>query len=130
MSMSMIAMNAKEQLLRWDAGDTVWSLSMGGFGPGYEQAIQVLAIEITRDNIDKPLPDPDTSAEWGEETVNRINESCGGFSGAQVGAAKWLAYQWLSIGPAALIMSSVRDKDRKIQVSSFWPRVDSVQREP
>ena len=43
---------AREQVERWDAGQSIWTLEMGGMGPGYEQAIQVLAIEITRDNLD------------------------------------------------------------------------------
>ena len=123
------APDAKEQLRRWDAGDTIWSIEMGGLGPGYEQSIQILAIEIVRDNLDKPLPDEGSAwSRWGDETVTRIDKklpdgtySCGGFSGAQVGAAKNLAFHWLKEGPAKLLQG-VSD-DRHIQVSKFWPRV-------
>jgi hypothetical protein len=119
------AVDAKEQLSRWDSGRSIWSIEMGGMGPGYEQAIQTLAIEIVRDEMDKPIPEkPDR--QWGMSTVGRIDielpdgrYSCGGFSGAQVGAARQLAYSWLTIGPAAL---QKQYKDRHIQVSSFWPR--------
>lgn len=31
--------DAQEWLSRWDEGRSVWSISMGGFGPGYEQAL-------------------------------------------------------------------------------------------
>jgi hypothetical protein len=124
------APDAREQLRRWDNGDSIWSIEMGGIGPGYEQAIQVLAIEIVRDEIDKPLPQGENEHRvWGDSTVTRVDHklpdgsyACGGFSGAQVGAAKTLAYQWLTIGPAACL-ESMTDKTRHIQVSNFWPHV-------
>lgn len=50
------AQDAREQLRQWDGGGAIWSIEIGGLGPGYEQAIQVLAIEIVRDEIDKPMP--------------------------------------------------------------------------
>ena len=99
----LYARDAREQLRRWDAGDTIWTIEMGGLGPGYEQAIQVLAIEIVRDEIDKPLPDK-ADSNWADATWRRLcnPELCGGFSGAQIGAARYLAWNWLKIGPAAL----------------------------
>lgn len=129
MTYELFAKDAREQLRRWDAGESIWSIEMGGIGPGYEQAIQVLAIEIVRDQIGKALPAPGTPmSEWADETITRVDVkmqngqySCGGFSGAQVGAAKWLAYKWLSIGPAKL-MEADEMKDRHIQVSNFWPK--------
>ncbi len=125
----LVASDAREQLRRWDAGDTIWSIEMGGLGPGYEQAIQVLAIEIVRDEIDKPLPNP-APREWGNETIGRIDYrkpdgtfTCGGFSGAQVAAAKQIAYKWLEVGPVKL--HKMVAEDRHIQVSNTWPRVDA-----
>jgi len=119
------AIDAREQLRRWDAGDTIWTIEMGGIGPGYEQAIQLLAIEIVRDEIDKPIP-PAPPSEWGNETVSRLErmKTCGGFSGAQVGAAKFLSWKWFVVGPAALCAEfSGTNGDRKIQASKRWPRV-------
>lgn len=120
------AESAAEQLRRWDSGDAIWSIEMGGIGPGYEQAIQVLAIEIVRDNLGKGLPNPE-DREWGMDTVRRLDAKgadgkhfCGGFSGAQVGAARNLAFRWLERGPAAL--HEEVEQDRRIQVSNFWPR--------
>ena len=122
------AIDAREQLRRWDGGGSIWSIEMGGLGPGYEQAIQILAIEIVRDELDKPLPVGDGFREWADATVRRVDArepdgsyACGGFSGGQVGAAKQLAYKWLTIGPAAL-QAIPEVQDRKIQVSAFWPR--------
>lgn len=123
----LYATDAREQLRRWDAGDSIWTIEMGGLGPGYEQAIQVLAIEIVRDELDKPLP-TDSLREWGDATVSRIDYqlpdgtwSCGGFSGAQVGAAKTLAFRWLRDGPAAILKTA--PSDRRIQTSKTWPHV-------
>ena len=118
---SVYASDAKEQLRRWDAGEIIWSLEMGGLGPGYEQAIQVLAIEIVRDNLGKKIPEK-PAKDWGANTLTRIDKSCGGFSGAQFSVAQFLAYQWLTIGPMKLL-GSRNTRDRQIQVSNFWPRV-------
>jgi hypothetical protein len=114
----LVAKDAREQLRRWDAGEGIWSIEMGGLGPGYEQCIQLLAIEITRDQIDKPLP-TGTFDTWGDEAVHRLAHN--GFSGAQVGAAKNLAYRWIKEGPAKCL-ESCPDKDRHIQVSKDWPK--------
>lgn len=117
---------AAEQLADWDAGNIIWSIEMGGLGPGYEQAIQVLAVEILRDNIGKPLP-VDKFNDWGDSTVSRIDYqkpdgtwAMGGYSGAQVGAAKHLAYRWLRDGPKACL-ASCSDTSRHIQVSKNFP---------
>ena len=125
------AIDAREQLRRWDAGESIWSISMGGFGPGYEQAIQILAIEIVRDNLDKAMPaagDVKAWHDWGMSTAERIDQkdengryACGGFSGAQVGAARNLAAAWLRRGPAAVHAEAT--EDRRILVSNFWPHV-------
>ena len=109
---------AAEQLQQWDAGMSVWSIELGGLGPGYEQCIQLLAIELVRDNIEKPLPSEENWQEWGDETIHRLAEN--GFSGAQVGAAKQLAYHWLKEGPAEVLTQV--DDDRHIQISKNWPR--------
>jgi hypothetical protein len=111
----------QELLARWDAGETIWSIEIGGLGPGYEQAIQVLMVELVRDLKDQPLPTDETFSTWGDATVSRINKDCRGFSGAQVGAAKQIAYKFLKLGPAAAL--STVPSDRKILVSNHWPRV-------
>lgn len=35
--------STEEALARWRDGATVWSIEMGGLGPGYEQVIQIIA---------------------------------------------------------------------------------------
>lgn len=127
MSTPLVAEDAAEQLRRWDAGESIWTIEMGGLGPGYEQAIQILAVEILRDEIGKPLPTNETWSDWGNSTIARIDYqlpdgswSCGGFSGAQVRAAKQIAFLWLRDGPQACHKSC--PPDRRIQVSKFFPK--------
>jgi len=128
-------MTAKEAVEKWDRGESIWSVEMGGLGPGYEQAIQVLIVELLRDNLDKEFP-ADNDKEgwhawgaaydtWGDDTVHRIDESCGGFSGAQVGVAKNVALNILRKGYGKA-MNDPRIRDRRIQISKFWPRAPEM----
>jgi hypothetical protein len=110
---------ARDALTRWDAGQSVFTIEMGGLGPGYEQAIQILVFELIRDMENKPLPEGKVFGSWGDATVSRIDESCGGFSGAQVGAAKQVAYRAIRDGWGKMLESV--QKDRSIQVSKFFP---------
>jgi len=122
-------MSLEDALLRvatWDSGGTIWSIEMGGLGPAYEQAIQILAIEIIRDEMANPLPVL-PYGRWGYATVSRIDApdpvtgkcACGGFSGAQVSAAQLIAYRFLSFG--AVGFDKFIPKDRRIQVNRFYP---------
>ena len=114
---------AAEALHKWDAGGPVFTIELGGLGPGYEQAIHVLVFELIRDYKDSPLAnfapeDRDAWSRWGEPAVDRLNETCG-FSGAQVGAAKNYAYQVLKHGWRHMVMQA--PDDRLIQVSRSFP---------
>ena len=110
-----------EALERWDAGETVFTVSMGGLGPGYEQCIHILVFEIIRDHLatGKPLPDDgaDEWETWGDGAVHRLDPEIG-FSGAQVGAAKNVAARTLKLGWRAAIREV---PDRQIQVSRQMP---------
>lgn len=122
-----------ELLRRWDAGESVWSIELGGIGPGYEQAIQVAAVEMARDGQNfKPTGDSEADGqEWRricDESLRKHNESLG-LSGAQYGAASWLAYQWCHNGGPADLMKRAETKfkesgeDRRIQISKAFPSV-------
>lgn len=119
-----------DALACWDKGESIWSVEMGGLGPGYEQAIQVLIVELLRDQKEKPLPadgDRDAWWKWGDETVSRLDTSCGGFSGAQVGVAKHVAARMLRMGyGAALVDAKQQIPDRIIQISRAFPRAPEV----
>lgn len=116
---------AADALARWDAGATIWSVEMGGLGPGYEQVIQVMAFEIIRMLVASQLPE-DTDAAWSNRmsiirdalmthpVVQALSPS-----GAQVGAALNLAAIVTRQGYArALAVPEIQD--RLIQVSKTF----------
>jgi hypothetical protein len=125
----MYGADAVEWLKRWDNGDSIWSIEMGGLGPGYEQCIQITCAEILRIMIDKCYK-ADTwedSEAWGRDReemreiilknpiVNKL-----GLSGAQFGAAQNLAAMFYRQGPIK-VMTDDRVKDRHIQVKRNFP---------
>ncbi len=117
-------------LERWDAGHSVWSIEMGGLGPGYEQCIQITAAEILRhmiaegydwrqwENKDTWRRVRDKIEEYGfaNETIKQL-----GLSGAQWGGACNLAACIFRMGPRG-VMNDERVKDRKIQVQRTFPQ--------
>lgn len=133
-------LTAKDLIARWDSGSSIWSISMGGLGPGYEQAIQVAAIEMAREGLDVPMegkPDEFYKGGWGEvcdRALAKHDETLGGLSGAMYGAAKWLAWKWVhGGGPAALADEAKAnakedgDDDRLIQVSKNFPHAKQTE---
>lgn len=123
---SLYPETAKDALAAWDAGDTVFTIEMGGLGPGYEQAIQLLIFELIRAQGDTPLPSSEEMKEqwsrWHDEMIHKLDEK-NGFSGAQVGAAKHIAYIGMRDGWRKMLESmKSTDADRIIQVSNHWPQ--------
>lgn len=116
-------------LNKWDAGQPIWTVELGGLGPGYEQAIQVAAIEMARDNNGIALPEDkeERNQAWDRlcsATLTKHDEALGGLSGAMYGAAKWLSYQWChNGGPEALIERAKEQKADTIMVSKAFPRI-------
>jgi hypothetical protein len=125
--------NIDELLAAWDRGATIWTLDMGGMGPGYEQAIQVTAVEFARAGKDMPRTNDDQAdyATFGalcDAALKKFDEQLGGITGAMYGAAKWLAWKWcFGGGPVALIEEAKKQGqgNRAIQCSSQGPRVPS-----
>lgn len=114
--------DATEWLARWDAGKSVWSIEMGGLGPGYEQCIQIVAAEVLRWMLANK---PDLASEWSNhdgpmsKAVSKLTEPLG-LSGAQWGAGVNLAAFLYKDGPVG-VMNDSRVEDRKIQVSRIFP---------
>jgi hypothetical protein len=121
--------DAADWLARWDAGQVVWSIEMGGLGPGYEQCIQITAAEILRHMLakkydhskwsDKDAWDHDREALRAASFKNKIINDMG-LSGAQYGAATNLACRFYMDGPRK-VMNTPEIQDRKIQVSRTFP---------
>lgn len=120
--------DAAEWLRRWDAGDSVWSIEMGGLGPGYEQCIQITTAEILRHLLavaydHKAWPDPDIWKRDRDAIDAAVTPAIRnlGLSGAQWGAAMSLATKLYMVGPRS-IMTNDQVKDRHIQVTKRWPK--------
>lgn len=112
-----IPLTVDDALAKWDAGEVVFSVSMGGLGPGYEMAIQGLAFELMREF--RKIVNWE-SKDYITPISNPIIERCdklpwGGFSGAQVGAAINLAAIVCRRGYRAALRDPVVH-DRLIQV--------------
>lgn len=122
---SLYGADAADWLARWDKGDSVWSIEMGGLGPGYEQCIQITAAEVLRWLLANK---PDLDKEWATMR-DKLDREVGyvdpvkklGLSGAQWGAGVSLAAHLYRQGPRA-IMSDDKMKDRHIQVCRAFPQ--------
>ena len=122
--------DAKDWLARWDKGRSVWSIEMGGLGPGYEQCIQITCAEVLRWLLDSNCSMEDWEGDENKRKadMDKIDEALFantkinqlGLSGAQHGAAVSLACMLYKRGPIE-VMTDDRVKDRHIQVSSGFP---------
>ena len=126
----MYGKDPAELLARWDAGRSVWTIEMGGMGPGYEQCIHITAFEMLRRllQLSPSAEDMDDREKWEvvrddfDKTVMTLPEiDALGLSGAQWGAAMNLAAQFYRRGPRG-VMADERVKDRHIQVSRDFPQ--------
>lgn len=99
---------AKDALAAWDRGEIITTVEMGGLGPGYEQALQILVFEIIRADGDH------------EVAIKRASPGVGGFSDAQVGAARALAGRAIEKGWAATLAEV--DPDRRVMVDRRFPQ--------
>lgn len=117
-----------EAVARWKAGHTVWSAELGGIGPGYEQCIQILLWETLAAWGDRSLPLPEKEGEYPKEYSDFVDQMVTnlnlGFSGAQVGAAKSTAYQFLRYGYRH--MMGKLEKERHILVEKHFPSMPRV----
>lgn len=125
----MYGADAADWLARWDANKGVWSIEMGGLGPGYEQCIQITAAEVLR----LILANKYDAAKWmDDETWKRDLDEIEkavqprlkplGLSGAQWGAAVSLATKLYKQGPRE-IMNDPELKERHIQVQRSFPSI-------
>lgn len=127
----MYGKDAADWLQRWDAGTSVWSIEMGGMGPGYEQCIHITCAEILRELLRrKPDFDATTDDEWRKlsDEIHKTMFTDGsvlkqlGLSGTQYGAGLSLAVQLYRQGPRA-IMNDEEVKDRHIRVNRRFPTI-------
>jgi hypothetical protein len=121
--------DAADWLKRWDEGKTVWTIEMGGLGPGYEQCIHITCAEILRVMLARKLD----SEKWSDPKQWKIDREDIdkavtklpviddlGLSGAQWGAAMSVAACLYRRGPRG-VMADEQVKDRHIQVRRSFP---------
>lgn len=118
--------DCEDLLARWDGGGGVWSIEMGGIGPGYEQCIHLTAFEMLR-RLLQTKPDAEMWEEptiW-KATLDDLTEHVTpvvrplGLSGAQWGAGVSLATMFYRHGPIEAIKKA--NSDRHLQVSKNFP---------
>ena len=116
-----------EWLRRWDAGESVWTIEMGGLGPGYEQALQMAVVEVVRHLVGNP-PTSGVDEQWWAATSRVLDDRVLrgpvvrplGLSGAQWGAAVGLGINLYRQGPR-VTMADPELVDRHIQVQRDFP---------
>jgi hypothetical protein len=112
-------------LRRWDEGEIIHTVEMGGLGPGYEQCIHITVFEMLRDLLnDKPSrADEDFIWEKLDPTIEKASARLDklGLSGAQWGAAKSVASRFYKVGYTEA--SKTIPEDRKMMVSNHYPQV-------
>lgn len=113
--------DAKAALARWDAGEPITTIEMGGLGPGYEQAIHIGVMELIRKLIDLPLQtgNNELNQQFDDALLEVNREQDLGLSGAQAGAIRNLAFQYLT-HPWEEVLKMVGE-DRRILVSKRFP---------
>lgn len=108
--------DAADLLSRWDEGRGVWSIEMGGFGPGYEQAVQIAAFEVLRHLLNGGDIEKTDNVLLSLEYL--------GLSGSQWGAARSLARAFHLNGPRKVHEDC--KPDRHIQVSKHFPSAPAI----
>lgn len=126
--------DAADWLARWDEGRGVFTIEMGGMGPGYEQAIQMTAAEVLRHMLEQNYDhgEWDDKEAWARDRdliceasfKNKVINDLG-LSGAQYGAAVSLATRLYMDGPRK-VMNEPSIKDRHIQVSRSFPGMAAI----
>jgi len=114
-----IEITNKDVVKKWNKHESVWSIELGGIGPGYEQAIQEFTFDILSYLVKKKvdLESLIDGKEFSElyEHISMLIAKDRGLSGAQYGVAKSTAYQFYRYGYSEMMNKA--PKDREILVS-------------
>ena len=105
----------KEALRLWDAQEPVWTIEMGGISPGYEMCIQIGVFELVKQLHEQIFPEEDLDS-FLDGYLRPINREFKlGLSGAQAGAIKNLAINYIQHGWAETLAKV--ENERRIQVT-------------
>lgn len=109
---------------RYDGGEVITTVQIGGLGPGYELTIQTLAWEFIAhaNELEKPAILLDAFNHFSDSFEARYGY-CLGLSGAQHGGAYHLVDMFTRYGYAAALDKLPRgEADRRILHSNHWHR--------
>jgi hypothetical protein len=120
MKVAEMNISLDEAIKRWNEGDQIWSVELGGIGPGYEQIIQILTFEFVSRWEKKPILNTTDFRNHCDKVTAELNEKLQGPTGAQHGAAEILAYKFIHDGYSE-VLQSVRNEARLILVSKSFP---------
>lgn len=111
-------MTLKQAVKQYDSGSPIWSIEMGGLGPGYEQGIQLSCFEIIKKlKFIAPKGNQATINKRLDDALSIVDKRHNiGHSGASAGASMWLAYKFMKTGYAETINTA--PKNRLIQVDN------------
>jgi hypothetical protein len=128
-AIDLYGLDASDWLNRWDRGDVVWSIELGGLGPSYEQVIQIMSAEFVRHMLSMKYNSENWKdcEKWAVD-FNKIESDCVlkdyaayfGISGAQWYSALSFATSLYSDGPRK-VMAEV-EKERHIQINRNFPQ--------
>jgi len=118
MKIATLDIDNKAVVERWKKGETVFTIELGGLGPGYEQAIQNYLFDILTYLIEKKIDVKKLTlkkhyTKYYEEICSEVSNGRD-LSGAMYGAAMVTAFQFYKYDYESM-MRQVPD-DRLIQV--------------
>ncbi len=109
-------MTTKEMLIKWNKGEEIESVEMGGIGDGYENAIQQNIFPLCEKIADNPVM-KETDEKKIEKIINKIlleQSRDQDLSGAQAGAIKNVAYQFAKYGYQYMMDKAPKDRIIKV----------------
>jgi hypothetical protein len=103
---------------KFKKGEIVWTIEMGGMGPGYEQCLQILTWEMVSLALEHlNLVTRETFDALVEPVIKTLDKDLG-FSGAMVGVAKQLAFHLVTDYQGT--MNDPEFKERHIMFDDKW----------
>jgi len=120
MKIATLDIDNKVVVERWKKGETVFTIELGGIGPGYEQALQNFLFDILTYLIEKKIDVEKLTlkkhyTKYYDEICSRVANGRD-LSGAMYGAAMVTAFQFYKYGYESMMEKA--PKDRLIQVKN------------
>lgn len=107
----------------WDEGGSFRTVNVGGLGPSYDQAIQILVVEILRATLGQ-AHDTDSFSDVAQKVCADIDDSVGGLTGAQFMSGRSLAWRAYAVGWAEMLAEI--PNDRFCMVSRDFPQAPAA----